>query len=209
MMWNAAVRAVFFSVLVALSVARRKYADERRAASTDPLTGIANRRRFDEVLERELARVRRSDTALTVAYLDCDNFKAVNDRFGHATGNDVLCAVAKCIATGIREVDLAARIGGDEFVVLLVDADGERAREILDRLRASLMSAMQRHSWPVTFSVGAATTFSPPQTGGELLEHADRLMYRAKAGGKSALVHEVVPGAEAPRVSVGAAGDTG
>lgn len=191
LLWNVAVRGVLFGALVALSSMRRKYADERRFASTDPLTGIPNRRMLDEVLARELARVRRKGHSLTVAYIDCDNFKEINDRFGHSTGNEVLRIVARTLRTGIRETDLAARIGGDEFVILLVEATGQQARDILDRIVAALGAVMKERSWPLTLSVGVATT-SFPGSADELLERADRLMYRAKTSGKSAIVQEII-----------------
>ena len=190
--WNACVRAAFFGVLVALARMRRRFLKEHVAASTDPLTSMPNRRALNDVFVRERARALRSKRPLTIAYIDCDDFKAINDRFGHATGNELLRTVAATLASSVRAVDLAARIGGDEFAVILVDADANHAREVLDRVQAALRAAMARRGWSVTFSIGALTSAEPPDTAEDALAAADRLMYRAKETGKDALIHESV-----------------
>lgn len=124
--WSASVRATLFGLLVVLASMRRRLSEERLAASTDGLTGIANRRALSEMFVRERARVLRSKRSLTVIYIDCDDFKTINDRLGHATGNELLRTVATTLVSSIRAMDLAARIGGDEFAVILVDSDGPR-----------------------------------------------------------------------------------
>lgn len=190
--WNASVRAALFAALLALAVAKRRLSDERHAASTDMLTGIANRRALSDAFLRERARVLRSKRPLTVVYIDCDDFKHINDRFGHECGNDLLRTVAATLVSGIRAVDLAARIGGDEFAVMLVDSDPQHARAILDRMRSTLRSTMVQRGWSVTFSIGAVTMDNPPATSDEAFQLADRLMYRAKHSGKDAIVHEIL-----------------
>jgi diguanylate cyclase (GGDEF)-like protein len=166
---NATLRCVFFSVVVALAQMKRRIELERTAASTDVLTGLMNRRGLEAILLKELARSRRSGRSLTVVYLDCDNFKAINDRFGHGTGDKLLQAVAATLILGFREGDITARIGGDEFAALLVDADIRNVRGILERAMSALRAAMTERGRAVTFSLGAATSVSPPATATEAL----------------------------------------
>ncbi len=194
LVWSSLVRAVFFVIVMAFAVTRRRLEQESVAAATDSLTGIGNRRAFDVALGRELARVARSGRALTVVYIDCDNFKRVNDSLGHAVGNDLLRTVAEALTAGIRAVDEAFRLGGDEFSVLLIEADVTHVEEILARLQATLRAAMTAHRWPVTFSIGAATTVSADARDHDLLREADRLMYIAKKRGKDAVVHQIFGG---------------
>ena len=182
--WNAVVRVVFFGVVVALAFTKQRLAFEHRAALTDALTGIGNRRAFDDMFGREIARASRSGRPLTLAYIDCDNFKAINDTLGHPTGNDLLCRAAKVLASVIRPVDRAFRLGGDEFGVLLIEAEPGHVVEILRRLQGGLRSAMEAHGWPVTFSIGAATAIGSAALGSGMLREADRLMYAAKHQGK-------------------------
>jgi diguanylate cyclase (GGDEF)-like protein len=153
----------------------RLVAELRLAASTDPLTGLLNRRAFEERLERELARTRRSGEPCGLLLVDVDRFKELNDRFGHASGDDALTALARTLAGAVRAVDTVARIGGDEFAVLLAGTDAEGAREAADRLTA-------RAGIPI--SIGAATYGPDGQTADELSRAADAALYVAKRGGE-------------------------
>jgi diguanylate cyclase (GGDEF)-like protein len=181
-----AVRLAFF-LLVAYLLARlqQELRREEALARTDSLTGLNNTRGFRLDSEYELQRSGRYNHPFTAAYIDLDNFKAVNDNFGHLEGDLVLKEVARSLKEALRRPDSAARLGGDEFAVLLPETDAEGARVILARLRATLNSAMQQHAWPVTFSIGAVSFSQPPESVDEILRSADRLMYHVKSSGKN------------------------
>lgn len=191
--WNAIARLVFFLVVAYLARTKRKLAEEQSAATTDFLTGIGNRRGFNEAATREVERARRSPAPLTVVYIDCDNFKAVNDSAGHAAGNALLRTVGTVLRENSRGADVPARLGGDEFAMLLVGAALKEGEECLARLQSELRAAMKARNWPVTFSMGAVCVpaVSESTSVDELLRQADRLMYQAKNLGKNRVVHQM------------------
>jgi diguanylate cyclase (GGDEF)-like protein len=159
-----------------------------RLAMTDALTGVFNRRRFLDTLKHEWAAARRYKRSLCLLLLDVDHFKAINDSEGHAAGDEALKNVSQVIATSIREVDVCARYGGDEFVLLLPDTPAESAMVVADRVRNKLTRA--RAGWPgslgaLTLSIGIASSTEPSiATPEELLEAADRALYEAKHQGR-------------------------
>ncbi len=179
--WNAAIEGLSFLVVALItSVLKRAYEREKSLARTDSLTGIANRQAFLDVVEREIERSRRYHHPLTIAYMDCDNFKAVNDSFGHQTGDRALRVVAGTIVKNVRAADTAARLGGDEFALFLPETGAASAKEALDKIRAVLLEAMEKNRWPITFSIGVATFVNPPASADEMLSRADALMYSVK-----------------------------
>ncbi|MBI2213391.1 MAG: diguanylate cyclase [Acidobacteria bacterium] len=198
--WNSFTRGVTFlalGVFVALLRRDRDRLDElnRRLsvaleseaglARTDALTGISNGRAFRETLARELARAQREGERIAIAYLDLDNFKKINDAFGHDEGDRVLCRAADALIESVRIVDLAARIGGDEFVIAVAspseatcDAVGSRVLEKLSVIAAD---------YPGTgfgATMGFALFEDPPADVEVLLKRADDVMYELKAKGK-------------------------
>ena len=191
--WNLAVQlGVFLALVVLLAALKSRLEGEQLLARTDPLTLVANRRAFLEQAAVEIERARRTGRPLTVAYLDCDDFKVINDRFGHAEGDALLALVASTLRGGTRSMDVVARLGGDEFGLLLVDTDGATAAGLVERLRSALQSSFVGRGWIVTFSVGACTFIEPPASVDDMLLHADRLMYEAKRSGKDTARFDVV-----------------
>jgi len=187
--WNAGIRFGFFIIVVHLLSALRR---EREQSRQDSLTGVANRQAFVESAEREIKRSRRYGHPLTLAFVDCDDFKAVNDSLGHLTGDRLLALTARSLCRGLRTTDMVARLGGDEFAILLPYLRADSARAALTRIRSLVAEAGRAGPAAVTFSIGAITFDQPPESVDEMLRQADDLMYRAKEAGKNRIVHEVV-----------------
>jgi diguanylate cyclase (GGDEF)-like protein len=159
-----------------------------RLAHTDPLTGIANRLAFFETAEREIARARRHDRPLSLAVLDLDRFKAINDRYGHHVGDAALRHVVNTIGGELRASDLFARVGGEELVIALPETGPRDAKRIVDRLLATLKASPLRHrdeQIAMSFSAGVAGDDPAARTVDELLRQADAGLYRSKAEGRS------------------------
>ncbi|MGU3494820.1 diguanylate cyclase [Xanthobacteraceae bacterium A53D] len=177
------------SLLLRRAIIARNLADTalRRLSETDGLTGIANRRRFDEHLALEWGRAKRTGGALSLLMIDADRFKGINDRFGHAQGDEVLKVVARICGEGARRpADLAARYGGEEFALILPETAVDTARAIAEGIRAAMEREAQRAEAMTTVSVGVATL--RPKAGGEvagLVAEADHALYRAKANGRN------------------------
>jgi diguanylate cyclase (GGDEF)-like protein len=189
--WNALMDAGFFAV-ISLLVSRLKgqFEMESGLARRDPLTSLANGRGFYEAAGLELERARRTGKPLTMAYLDLDHFKPLNDRLGHFVGDAALKEVGRVISSHVRRVDVAARLGGDEFCVLLPEADSGTALEVFKRLHAVLDRVMTANGWAVTFSIGLMTFKTPPATVDVLVRVTDGLMYKVKNAGRNALRHD-------------------
>ncbi|MBL8403277.1 MAG: GGDEF domain-containing protein [Dechloromonas sp.] len=161
-------------------------AEVHHRAYHDPLTELANRALFYELLQHELAVAERENGHLAVLAIDLDNFKVVNDEEGHPAGDHLLEAVARRIESAIRASDAAARMGGDEFAILLVDADRDSAEETAQRLVTRLAEPYEGICSPVSASIGIAIYPTHGQDICQLLENADRALYLAKHGGRNA-----------------------
>ena len=193
--WNALTQLVVLTlVAVLLDSLHRALEHQRRLAAVDSLTGALNRRAFEIAAERERLRSARHGTALSLAYLDVDHFKSANDRLGHHAGDRVLAEVARAIAAAIRGTDLFARMGGDEFVVLLPETDAREAMTVVQRVRAAAASAARAAGYPVALSAGITTFRFPPESVDAMLAAADDLLYKAKAGGRDRVVGAVASG---------------
>ena len=182
--WTLIANALLF-VLAALGLGafQAAYVHERRMARADELTGLPNRHAFLERARFELERARRARRPLSVAFIDLDDFKTLNDQLGHSAGDGALRTVAGELVDGARRVDLVARIGGDEFAVLLPDADAAAAQTAAARLQAATT---------IQCSVGCVTWLALPSTVDEMLRQADALMYEVKREGQGQLRHHVI-----------------
>jgi diguanylate cyclase (GGDEF)-like protein len=192
---NSAMHAASFLV-VGILIAQLKVllSHERELGRRDALTGLLNARAFHEEARRVLAEARRKRRALTMTYIDVDDFKAVNDRLGHHAGDEVLKGIAEAIRSSTRISDVAARMGGDEFAILLPETGRDEARLPLDRLRAHLEETFGAEAGAVTASIGAVAFTDAPVSVEEMVRLADERMYAAKAAGKNRLQLDLAAG---------------
>jgi len=190
-LWDILAMLGFF-LIVALSLSSLKNAleKERMLARTDSLTGVANSGYFKVLTDLEIERCRRYKSPFTFAYIDCDNFKILNDQFGHHVGDELLILVADNFRKNIRKTDIAARLGGDEFGILFPETGYEQGKAVIEKIQKRFLEIMKENGWPVTLSIGAVTYLSAPATADEVIKYADNLMYSVKSSGKSNLKHE-------------------
>jgi len=185
-------RIVSAAIIARDTTERVRYEERlRHMADHDQLTGLFNRRRFDEQLKRELARAGRYAENSAVLSIDIDNFKGINDSAGHAAGDAVLCHVARVLAERSRATDVVARLGGDEFAVLLSAVGAKEARTAAEHLLAEIRTSPAVYGakpFRISASIGVATFESDDATAGEILVNADLAMYAAKTGGRDRVV---------------------
>lgn len=185
-MWNLATRLAIFLILTRLLVnLRQSVAEAHRLARVDHLTGIANSRTFQIEVKREVARSQRTGRAISLAYLDVDDFKSINDTQGHAGGDRVLRHLAIALHLSTRSTDLVGRVGGDEFAVLLPETGPEDAASAIKALDTRVAERTADLGSRVSFSLGCVTFMRAPADADELLQAADELMYAAKGAGKN------------------------
>ncbi|HYN02149.1 MAG TPA: diguanylate cyclase [Vicinamibacteria bacterium] len=181
---NLVVMAMALGSVALLAAAQRGW---RAISRMDGLTGLLNGRGFYATAAFELARSSRYRHPLTIAYVDLDDFKSINDRFGHSRGDEVLVAVAHAIRKACRSTDIVGRVGGDEFVVLFPETGRDAAETALLKLRSRIEEVASQHGSRVTASVGSVSFAKPPADVEVLVHEADTVMYAVKAGGKNAL----------------------
>ncbi len=168
----------------------------RELATHDELTGLINRRRMLELMHTEKHRCVRSGRGFCLAMIDIDHFKRINDRLGHGAGDEVLAHVANTIAAGLRETDIVARWGGEEFLVMFTDTEEDAAERVLLRIQATLAQTEVTETDPslrVTFSAGVGNHLRD-ETLTRTIDRADRALYAAKAAGRNRVVHAQPPG---------------
>ncbi|QNI36901.1 GGDEF domain-containing protein [Edaphobacter albus] len=170
----------------------RLYANQELLARTDSLTGLLNRRGMEDQSTREIGRSRREGTPLAVLAIDLDYFKNINDKYGHETGDTVLCSVAKALTSAMRGHDFAARLGGEEFIVVLSNTNRENAVITAERLRSSVAALsipVRPYNLGFTASFGIAI-LHPGDTLEDALRRADHALYEAKLAGRNRIVLE-------------------
>jgi diguanylate cyclase (GGDEF)-like protein len=193
--WNTLVRlSLFLIIAFLLSSLRRATEREKELARIDDLTGAVNSRFFHELAQMEIDRFQRYARPFTLAYVDLDNFKGVNDRFGHSSGDQVLRVFVSSARKHLRKSDVVARLGGDEFALLLPETGQESARLALSKFQRGVLEEMRRGNWPITFSIGALTCIAAPSTTEELVRMADDLMYSVKRDGKNGIRYSTCQG---------------
>jgi len=193
-LWNAFVRLAYFGIISLLLVYLKKSIQrERDLSSLDFLTGITNSRAFYSHANLEIARAKRYGHPFTVAYIDLDNFKQINDKFGHTVGDLVLKIVAGTIQTNLRQTDIVARLGGDEFAIFLPESDPDSATISINKVRSLLINSMKENNWEVTFSIGVITFREFSFSIDEMIRKADELMYSVKGNGKDNTKFAVEP----------------
>ena len=172
----------------------------KRMADTDALTGIANRRTFQTILERELSRASRNGEQVTLVMFDIDHFKSINDTHGHQMGDDVLKKVAATLAEGCRDFDVAARYGGEEFVIVLPSCSSKESLVVAERMRRSIGEA--DNPIPITASAGVATYPTHAADPEKLIAAADEALYESKRAGRDRVTRSRRRGATKPAASI-------
>ena len=193
--WNTLIRLSFFVIVVFLLASLKNALEhERELGRIDSLTGAFNFRYFSAILQMEVDRTRRYQRPFTVAYIDIDNFKIINDQYGHSAGDRVLCTFVNYARKSLRKSDSIARLGGDEFAFLLPETNQEAASLFITRIQNGLLEEMQQNHWPVTFSIGVLSCAEAPQSVDEVIKLADDLMYSVKKDGKNAISYATFAG---------------
>lgn len=189
--WNAIVRLGFFMVTTyILCHWKVSLEHEKELSRTDFLTGVPNSRAFYEILDSEIERSRRLAQPMTIAYIDIDNFKSINDKLGHPTGDKLLSTIASGIKNSLRVIDTVARLGGDEFVILMPATNKAQAKTAIDRVFLNAKKQMEDNNWPSSLSIGMITYINPPASVNQVITNADNLMYTVKSSGKNRIRHE-------------------
>jgi diguanylate cyclase (GGDEF)-like protein len=191
--WQLDLGADFLAVLFLIGMQarlRHMYEELIRVARHDSLTSTLNRNGFYAALDMEIERCRRYGHPFALIYFDCDNFKDINDKLGHRTGDRLLAKVARSLNDNIRKIDAVGRLGGDEFAILLSETEMEAARRTAIDLKEKMDALMKKEVWPVSFSIGVASFMQAPASVEAAIESVDRLMYQVKRSSKDDVAFE-------------------
>lgn len=185
--WNGVIRFGFFLLPALLMKSLER---ERFHARSDFLTGAFNHRHFHEMLQMEIDRAARYSLTFTVAFIDTDNFKTVNDTSGHIFGDNILRIIVDTMKKSLRKTDLIARVGGDEFSILLPETNEQEARTAISHMHQKLQDEMLAQKCSITFSIGVLTLHAPKLTTDQILNNVDKIMYMVKNNGKDNIRYE-------------------
>ena len=189
--WNASVRFGFFIVTtVMLQEIHALLERVQETAQKDGLTELFNRRFFQENVQWHINLLGRMKRPIALGYIDIDNFKMLNDTYGHSEGDRVLRSIGLTLKNCSRKSDIPARIGGDEFAVLLPDTNIVQAQLAISKLHEELTEQVNANRWPIGFSIGVVVLDLPNVSSEELLNRADNLMYRVKKNNKNGVLCE-------------------
>lgn len=184
--WNFASRLIILIIVgILVSSVRKSMDQEKKLSRVDPLTKALNLRAFKELLEVEINRSLRYNHSMTLVYFDIDNFKSVNDTFGHAVGDKVLATISKAVKKTIRQNDVFGRLGGDEFAILLVETDTKEAHLAVSKVQKALEPIIQKNKWPISLSIGVLTFMDSFCDSEKAISLADQLMYSVKKSTKN------------------------
>jgi len=190
--WNISIRVTLFLIVAyLLSSLRHRLQEVSLQANTDALTGLFNRRFLYERFREETIRAHRYRHPVTLISFDVDEFKKINDERGHVFGDQVLRGVGEVLHEHIRQTDVPARIGGDEFAILLIETGADEGREVAEKLQRTLRARMTELGPNITFSIGVVTFPVPPQDIDQMFRLTDVQLYRAKHLGKDMLAIHV------------------
>lgn len=186
--------AFFVVVVLLLGRVKKALSVERALSRVDYLTRVMNSRSFYELASTEIERCRRYGHPFTVAYIDIDNFKRINDEFGHIAGDNTLQDIADTMKTILRKIDIVARLGGDEFAILFPETEGKDAITAIEKIRKSFKQQAELEKLSVTLSIGILTCKACPPSVDKMIAMVDKLMYSVKKSGKNGLEHSVYTG---------------
>ncbi len=190
--WNSSLLLGFLlAFVVLLSSLRLLQENQKKFSRNDTVTTAINSRYFYELLQAEIERAKRYNSHFTLIYIDLDDFKKVNEAFGHKEGDSALWHCVVTITGVLRKTDTTGRLGGDEFGCLLPETGYAAAESVIARLRTALENEMLAHTWSTTFSMGAVTFSKPPDTSDDAIRMADSLMDAVKKAGKNGVEHKV------------------
>lgn len=186
---NGLIRLAAFGIIViGLHTIKKQNALLKQTTLVDPLSGIGNKRAaFADGVDK-IDGMRQNNIPLTILFIDLDNFKSVNDIYGHDAGDKLIISVGNILKKHIRDSDTIARIGGDEFIAILYGADEKGAFIVAEKIRSTLEANFKQQNYNVTASIGAATFLSPPSSFEYALKKADSLMYEAKNSSKNTII---------------------
>jgi diguanylate cyclase (GGDEF)-like protein len=192
--WNTLIRLGFFLIVnYLMSELLKAQKIVQSLARIDAMTGTVNSRYFRELLEVELKRSSRYNQPFTLVYLDLDNFKQVNDKYGHMEGDRLLRFIADELKSRVRSTDIIARLGGDEFAILFPSAGQQEAKILLEKIHASLSGQLNKKYSFITISAGAVTYTAVPVSLEETIKLADELMYSIKNSTKNGIKYSLYP----------------
>lgn len=190
--WNSVMRLGFFLMAVfLLDEIKKLLAKEQKLARYDFLTGVFNSMEFQERAKIEIERLQRFSRPFTIAYIDIDNFKEVNDTFGHSQGDFLLRLIAQTLKENTRIIDIVSRLGGDEFAILFPETNEEGAKSAIGKLQSELDKLIKRDNWPISFSIGAVVCSKCCEID-ELIKEVDKLMYEVKKSGKNRAAYKTL-----------------